>query len=123
MRPRVFDGVETVGEVGGPQFPRLIYNGQGAKLTKTPTDKCSLLSFHTFWSPVTSGNTHTALELKANYTLREMPISFAYSCENIVLLIIKVLVVLLLVIYLSSLILKKKTKVLLKRIFKVGKYP
>lgn len=41
-------------------------------------------------------HTHTALEPKANYALRKMQVSFAYSCESAALLFIKVLEVLLL---------------------------
>lgn len=45
----------------------------------------------------TRTHTHnTALEPKANYALRKMQVSFAYSCESAALLFIKVLEVLLL---------------------------
>lgn len=80
----------------GTQLPKLVCNGQGAKLTWTSTDKCSLLSLHHILQSVASGNTHThTLPLNSNCDLREIQILFAYSCEPIALLFIKALEVLL----------------------------
>lgn len=80
----------------GTELSKLVCNGQGAKLTWTSTDKCSLLSLHHILQSVASGKRHThTLPLNSNCDLREIQILFAYSCETIALLFIKALEVLL----------------------------
>ena len=66
-------GVESVAKVKGPPLTRLVYNGHGAELTQTSTDKCSLSSHHILLSTTSSlshspphKHTHIALEPEAN---------------------------------------------------------
>ncbi|CAK6441868.1 unnamed protein product [Pipistrellus nathusii] len=66
-----------------------------------------LLAFITFCCQRLHTNSHTHLEPKANYALREIQMPFAYSCEKCSFPIYKSLQGTV-VIYLSYLILKKK---------------
>lgn len=74
-RPWAFDGVESVDELKAGQGWS---DRQGVQLTKTLADKWPLLSFQPFWSQwLQETQTQTRCpELKANYALREIQLSF-----------------------------------------------
>lgn len=83
---------------GGWETPGCYEMGEGLSSHKHQQINILLIAFITFrihWLKETHTHTPPALELKANCALREMQVSFAYSCESVALLFVKVLEVLL----------------------------